>query len=417
MSQEHLTARRIASLSPSEKREEYWDSGQKGLLLRVAPVHSSDTASKGNKTFYVRYSTSSGYRRMKLGRHPDISLKEARAMAQEVRGKVAKGEDPQAERRAMRLAAGREKEATFEQLTVDYLAYAKVNKKSWAEDERQLNRDVLPSLRNASVANITRQDIARVVGRIADRGVLVQANRTRTLLGTIFNFALSDPRWEGIVQANPALATRKPLKTESPRERVLTEDELSRFWNVLDSLPPLQAASYKLRILTGQRSVEVRTMHWSDVDGDWWTIPAEATKNKRAHRVPLSPRAKAVLEGLRPLTGGSDWVFESPVKPGQPVSAAAQTKAHVRLKKTARLDDFRGHDLRRTVGTQLAKLGFSIDVIGKVLNHADVGVTARVYIRHSYDAEKRSALERWADRLDEIQKGERETGKLVPFPA
>ena len=87
------------------------------------------------------------------------------------------------------------------------------------------------------------------------------------------------------------------------------------------------------------------------------------------------------------------------------------------MKASARLENFRGHDLRRTVGTQLAALGISIDVIGKILNHADAGVTARVYVRHSYDPEKRRALERWADRLDEILKGERSTGKVVPFPA
>ena len=71
MPQEHLTARRIASLSPSEKREEYWDTGQKGLLLRASPGPATDTASRGSKTFYVRYSTDHGYRRMKLGRYPD----------------------------------------------------------------------------------------------------------------------------------------------------------------------------------------------------------------------------------------------------------------------------------------------------------------------------------------------------------
>jgi integrase len=359
--------------------------------------------------------TPRGYRRMKLGDYPDISLKEAREMAQEARGSVAKGRDPQAERKAEREKAGREKEATFEQLAVDYLAYAKVNKKSWQEDERQLNRDVLPRLRGVPVAQITRHEVARVVGAIADRGPLVQANRTRTLLGMMFNFALTDDRWEGIVDANPALATSKPLKKESPRERVLTEEELPRLWSALEDLHPVLSASYKLRILTGQRSVEVRTMRWSDIEGDWWTIPREVTKNKHAHRVPLSQQALEVIEELRPLTGEGEWVLESPVKPGQPVGAANQ--AHARLKKGAGLEDFRGHDLRRTVGTQLAKLSVSIDVIGKILNHADAGITARVYVRHTYDDEKRRALGRWADRLDEILGGERETGRVVSFPA
>ncbi len=86
------------------------------------------------------------------------------------------------------------------------------------------------------------------------------------------------------------------------------------------------------------------------------------------------------------------------------------------LSESARLENFRGHDLRRTVATKLAEMGFSIDVIGKVLNHAESGVTATIYVRHTYDREKRRALESWADYLDEILRGGGRKGKLVLFP-
>ena len=152
MPKRNLTVRLIDSLTASSKREEYWDTDQKGLSLRVSP--STSTSSKGNKTFYVRYATPHGYRRMKLGLYPDTSLKDARAMAQEVRGRVAKGEDPQAKKREIALRVGREKEAAFAQLSRDYLTYAKVNKKSWREDERQLKRDVLPSERSPASRNM-----------------------------------------------------------------------------------------------------------------------------------------------------------------------------------------------------------------------------------------------------------------------
>jgi integrase len=62
------------------------------------------------------------------------------------------------------------------------------------------------------------------------------------------------------------------------------------------------------------------------------------------------------------------------------------------------------HDLRRTAATQMAKLGVDRVVIGKVLNHAEQEVTA-IYDRHGYDAEKRRALELWAQRLEMIVKG------------
>ena len=66
MPRELLTAKRITALTATEKREEYWDTSQKGLALRVS-ARSSDPASKASKTFYVRYMTPRGYRRMKLG--------------------------------------------------------------------------------------------------------------------------------------------------------------------------------------------------------------------------------------------------------------------------------------------------------------------------------------------------------------
>ena len=73
------------------------------------------------------------------------------------------------------------------------------------------------------------------------------------------------------------------------------------------------------------------------------------------------------------------------------------------VRKVKRISDleFQLHDLRRTAASHMASIGVARFTIARVLNHSDRGVT-RVYDRHSYDAEKRHALEAWADRLDEI---------------
>jgi len=77
------------------------------------------------------------------------------------------------------------------------------------------------------------------------------------------------------------------------------------------------------------------------------------------------------------------------------------------------IDDFRGHDLRRTAASCMTSDGVSRLVVAKVLNHAERGVTA-VYDRHSYDPEKRVALDTWAGTLAAIL-ARKDVAKVVPF--
>ena len=139
-------------------------------------------------------------------------------------------------------------------------------------------------------------------------------------------------------------------------------------------------------------------MRWDQIDGEWWTIPSEVAKNGLTHRVPLSPQSLRVLDRLRPITVHQPWVFESPRKPGQPLRAVR--KAAERLTAATGVD-FLPYDLRRTAASHMTSLGVSRLVVAKVLNHVESGVTA-VYDRHSYDAEKRAALETWGGRVNEM---------------
>jgi len=139
-------------------------------------------------------------------------------------------------------------------------------------------------------------------------------------------------------------------------------------------------------------------MRWEQVNGEWWTIPAKIAKNDLAHRVPLSPQMRALLDEVHQRTGGSVWVFASPRRRGRHVTAVQ--KAAERIKKNAGVD-FVPHDLRRTAATFMTSMGISRLVVSKILNHVEQGVTA-VYDRHSYDEEKREALALWGDRLERM---------------
>jgi integrase len=147
--------------------------------------------------------------------------------------------------------------------------------------------------------------------------------------------------------------------------------------------------------LTAQRGAEVMCIEWNEIDGNWWTIPGDKAKNGLAHRVPLTAFALGILDDIRSAYGESRYVFESPKRPGKPIRNPQ--KALERIQKATGID-FVGHDLRRTVASHITGMRIPRLTVKKILNHVEREVTA-VYDRHSYDAEKREALEAWSKRL------------------
>ncbi len=140
-------------------------------------------------------------------------------------------------------------------------------------------------------------------------------------------------------------------------------------------------------------------MRWDEINDDIWTIPPERAKNRLAHRVPLSPQATALLEAIKITSSESEYIFPSP-KAGHiaPSAVGKALRRHLKELKEPITRDctewFTPHDMRRTAATKMTEEGINRLVVSKVLNHAESGVTA-VYGRHSYDKEKRKALETW----------------------
>jgi integrase len=141
-------------------------------------------------------------------------------------------------------------------------------------------------------------------------------------------------------------------------------------------------------------------MRWEDIDleSGWWTILARIAKNGLSHRVPLSRPVLHLLSRLQTITGESPWVFPSARRQGQPIVDVQKSVKRVCNQSGV---VFVPHDLRRTAASHMAGMGISRLVVGKILNHAEPGVT-KVYDRHSYDAEKRQALNAWGERVMEL---------------
>src|SRR5262245_24595894 len=244
---------------------------------------------------------------------------------------------------------------TFEEMARAYLErWAKPRKRSWREDQRILERDVLPRWGRRRARDITARDVRSLLDAIVDRGAPIQANRTLAVVRRAFTWASAPDRALVPQSHNPCRGLERPA-VERPRERVLDVRELRALWLALDDEEVEVAALFRLYLLTAQRDGELRTMAWADVDleAGWWTIPGSRATTARTHRVPLRSLPVA---GLRGLPVRSPWVFPTP---RQSASGHRERvyKAMHRLRRRSGVADFTPHDLRRTAASHMTSLG------------------------------------------------------------
>jgi integrase len=404
-----LTDRGIAALKAKAKRHEVWEGGRTGLGVRVSTV--------GRKSWVYMYRFNGTPRRMTLGTYPAVSLADARVKHAKAKADLEKGIDP-GDEKLKRKTAERNAE-TVADLVEEYLEkWARPRKRSAAEDERQLRKDVLPVWGDRKAKDITRRDVITLLDGIAERGSPIMANRTLAVIRKMFNFAIS----RDILDTTPVAMVRAPAK-ENQRDRVLSADEIRTLWTGLGTAPVSEGVKLvlKLQLATAQRKGEIvgAALDEFDFEENVWTIPAERSKNGQAHRVPLSPLAFELIQKAKehadesPSLFPSIWLFPSPTADG-PILTRSVNRAVYKTLPALGLENITPHDLRRTAASNMTALGISRLVVSKILNHVETGVTA-VYDRHGYDAEKRHALETWSARLEEIISGKPAASNVVPL--
>ncbi len=435
----------IRNLKPLVKTYDCMADNERGFGIRV---HTS-----GTMTFFYQYKIDGQRRFMSLGSYPSITLKRARDLYQAELSKVkalrrgsADGVDPVAEKKRkkeQRIAddAARDKELSVEKLVLEYIErHAKKFKKSWRDDYRLLNKEIVALWGQRKAVDITKRDITRLLENIIDRGTPAMSNQVLKTVRKVFNFAVE----RDILKHTPCFGVKALAPTIS-RERVLCDTEIKILWDCLDNEVMTNEISraLKLILLTAQRPGEVVGMHSNEIDGNWWTIPAERSKNGKAHRVYLSnvalgiiaeakseareARQKAEIRNARKVKRNAilmpedqeytGYIFPCPrryksVKKGGDKVPEESIERHAlssALKRNVSEDGlttfgisaFTPHDLRRTAATFMASMGYMDEIIDAVLNHVKQGVI-RTYNRHNYDKEKQMALEAWERKLNSI---------------
>jgi integrase len=388
-----LTTKFIENIKPADARQEIPDAGCRGLYLIVHPT--------GRKAWAVRYRHDGITRKLTLD--AGLTLAAARQAATAALHELERGNDPaalkfDAQAKAEKAAADRAGD-TVDNLATQFIeryAKKKTRKNSWRQAEHVFGKIVVPAWRGRVVHDIARRDIRELVENVAvDRPVM--ANRTLGHLSKFFNWLCE----QDIIAASPCAGVKQPAK-EQARDRVLDDAEVKALWLACDGIGGAAGSAVKLMLLTGQRCGEVVGMKRSEISGDVWTLPPERTKNKTRHEVPLSAQVLAIIEELPAID--EDFVFTSSETRRLGKMSHAKRALDASMKPKAR---WVLHDLRRTAASGMAALDIKLPVIEKVLNHksgAFRGIVG-VYQRHEYAAEKRDALQRWANHIEGLVSG------------
>jgi integrase len=383
-----LTDKTVPALTlPAGKSEViYFDDRLAGFGLRLRA---------GGARWIFQYRTGRQQRRLTLGALGAMTAARARSVAEDLDARVHLGGDPQGEKASARLRT----QQTFRKTADAFLLFQEpaLRPATLAATRRYLLAHAR-SLHNVDVKEITRPDVATLLTRVEREHGPVAANRARSALSAMFSWAMC----EGLTDVNPTVATN--LRAETPRDRVLTNDEIYAIWRALQSDD--YSDIIRLLLLTGQRRGEIGDLRWDEIDFDHAsaTLPASRTKNNRPHEVPLSA---PVLDILRARHRHRDFVFGTYGAGGFNGWAKARQRLDATIAPGAISQVWTIHDLRRTCATHMADIGIEPHVIEAVLNHQSGsrrGV-AGTYNRSRYAPQKRQALDRWAAHLSAIVEG------------
>jgi integrase len=416
--------------APPGGRVDYFDAAYPGLALRVTGAVKSDDGAKDlrpeRRTWTLFYRFGGKQKRLTFEPgYPALGLARAREEATKARLQIQVGSDPAAAKAEAKAEAARAPDtiANVVELFIKRSLEAKGRAPRYIEETRRSFRlHVVSRWGDRDIKTITRRDVIELLDKVMDDGSTVRmdgkrkkvpggpiaANRTLSAIRALFNFALR----RGIIESTPVALVERPGE-ETQRERTLTAEEICTVWACTDTLGYPFRPYFRLALITGQRRDEVARMRWADLDlqAKTWVLAAEATKAGRSHVVPLPAMAVDILKKLPRKTMSVDgatkpspYVFTT--SGDVPVSGFSKAKPRLdqAIKKSrgdVALAPWTIHDLRRTVATEMGRLGVSRFIIGKVLNHADRSVTG-IYDRYAYLQEKREAMEAWAGYLKDL---------------
>lgn len=269
----------------------------------------------------------------------------------------------------------------------------------------RLEMHLFPHIGNRPIAQIAPPELLECVRKVEKAGALDMAGRAKQVAGQVFRYGIQTGKCE-----RDAAADLKGALKASKTEHFRTMDikELPDFLKALDRN---EARIYErtrraiwLSLLTFCRPGEIRQACWKDIDFEeaLWKIPGDKMKSRRAHIVPLSEQAIAVLKEQKEETGfiNTEYVFPSQVRPRQSMSDGTVNRAIERLGFGEMMV---AHGIRALARTTIReKLGYDSEIIEKQLAHKTKNPLGEAYDRTQFLDQRREMMQEWANYLEAL---------------
>jgi integrase len=402
-----LTDTAIRGAKPQAGRTSKLSDGG-GLQLWLTPT--------GSKLWNIAYRFGGKQLKLSLGAYPAVGLKDAREQREAAKRLLAAGVDPGQQKKTVALTKANAGANTFDAIAAELLD----KKRRESKADRTLGKLewllslASPTIGARPITDITAAEVLVALRTVEARGRHETARRLRATIGEVFRYAVATGR----ADTDPTGALKGALIAPTVQHRAAII-EPKAFGGALRAIAayegaPETRAALELAALTFVRPGELRAAEWAefDLDAAVWSIPSEKMKMKRPHRVPLAPRAVAILRELQIITGHGKYLFPS-------VRSSARCMSENTINAALRRmgfgkDEMTGHGFRSAASSMLNEAGlWNADAIERQLAHVDNDSVRRAYARADFWDERVRMMAWWADKCEEMRLG----GKVVPLCA
>ena len=382
--------------------DKHADGGGMYLLIKAA-----------GKYWRMDYKFADKRKTLTFGVYPAVSLAKARQRREKARELLADGIDPN-------IAKTEEKQAKAAAAVNSFEAIARewheTKASGWSVTHREttierMEKNIFPWLGTRPLTEIEAPEVLATLHRIEARGAIDTTHRIKSIMSTVFRYAIATGRAVRNPAAEVGVALKTTVKGHHP---AITE--LKRFAQMMRDIyaysgSNITRAAVQIHALTFQRPNEIRDMEWAEVDleAGVWIVPAARMKgvlerkaHGDAHTVPLSTQAVAVLKDLRPLTGHGVKVFPGERGEGRSIS---ENTARQALRSMGYLDHV-PHGFRASARTLIREsLHYDKEVIERQLSHGSDEALGGAYDRTQFLIERAKMMQTWGDYLDKLRSG------------
>ncbi len=400
-----LKALQIRAFMPA--KAVYRKTDERGLYLEVRP--------SGSKSWFFKYRFTGAEKRVALGSWPEVSLAEAREQRDQLRKEVRAGEDPLHKRKMAKVAARISADNSFQSVAEDFIEVKFVgNRKAPAtiDKARWFLSHLTKPVGSRPISEIEPAEILAVIKKLEREGKRETAHRTRSFASRVFRHGVA----MAMCKADPAALLSDALSSPIVKHHaaILEPTKLGELLRAIDEYAGSAIVKLAMQLSPHVylRPGELRKGQWSEID--WgeaiWRVPAERTKLRRQHSVPLSRQSLVILRELQQHSGGFELMFPGVRNHLTPMCENAVNYAFRRMGFDG--DTVTAHGLRSTASTLLNESGkWHFDAIERALAHGHSNAVRGAYARGQHWDERVDMAQWWSDYLDQLRQG----GKVVPI--